>query len=564
MADSAKLSDVERIKSTSRHLRGTIAEGLLDQVTGALPEDDTQLTKFHGIYQQDDRDLRSERRVQRLEPAYSFMIRARIPGGRISPKQWLALSKIARDYANESVRLTTRQAIQYHGVIKRELKTTMQAINATLLDTLAACGDVNRNVMAPANPGLSSVHASVAEQAAKLSEHLCPTSGAYHEIWLDGERLSDGAREIEPIYGDTYLPRKFKTAFVVPPDNDVDIYSQDLGFVAVVEANQLAGYNVLVGGGMGMTPGNQDTYPRLASGIGFVRPEQVLSVAEAIVTTQRDFGNRADRKTARLKYTVDRLGLDTFRQHVEDRVGQPLDPLRSVHFTHTNDHYGWQQSADGRWHLTLFVENGRLTDSAEQKLLSAVDAIACTHQGALIITPNQNLIVADVKESSRSAVEQCLEDHNWPMHQSVLRRQSMACVGFPTCGLAMAESERYLPDLISAVERLVDKYGLGGERIVTRMTGCPNGCARPYLAEVGLVGKAPGRYSLYLGASAAGDRLSRLYQDNLDEAQILSLLDHLLSQYAQGRDSNEAFGDYLERAGVLGRQHTPEDFHVGI
>ena len=556
------LSDVERIKTESRHLRGTLAESLVDPLTGAIAADDTQLSKFHGIYQQDDRDLRAERRKQMLEPAFSFMIRARIPGGRMTPAQWLAFDAIGRDYANGSVRITTRQAVQFHGVIKRELKTTMQAINASLLDTLAACGDVNRNVMAPANPAASPLHDAVQAAAKSMSDHLCPRTNAYHEVWLDGERVTE-AEPVEPIYGKTYLPRKFKAAFVIPPDNDVDVYSQDLGFVAIADGDRLAGFNVLVGGGMGMSHGEPATYPRLASSIGFCTPEQVNAVAEAVVTAQRDYGDRTDRKHARLKYTIDTHGLDWFRDEVNRRLKQPLGDVRPMRFTHTGDRYGWQKSSDGRWHHTFFIENGRVADSNERALMTAMRELAELGVGTFVLTPNQNLTLSNLTDAQRSAVDAVIDKYAIDDRSvSALRANSLACVGFPTCGLAMAESERYMPELVTRIEQLLAEHGLADAAIVSRMTGCPNGCARPYLAEIGLVGKAPGRYNLYLGAAFNGERMSRLYRENIDEAELLGTLAPLVAAYADERDGDERFGDFLVRTERVRIANSPEDFHV--
>ena len=556
------LSDVERIKTESRHLRGTLAESLVDPLTGAIAADDTQLSKFHGIYQQDDRDLRAERRKQMLEPAFSFMIRARIPGGRMTPAQWLAFDAIGRDYANGSVRITTRQAVQFHGVIKRELKTTMQAINASLLDTLAACGDVNRNVMAPANPAASPLHDAVQAAAKSMSDHLCPRTNAYHEVWLDGERVTE-AEPVEPIYGKTYLPRKFKAAFVIPPDNDVDVYSQDLGFVAIADGDQLAGFNVLVGGGMGMSHGEPATYPRLASSIGFCTPEQVNAVAEAVVTTQRDYGDRTDRKHARLKYTIDTHGIDWFRDEVNRRLTLPLGDIRAMRFTHTGDRYGWQKSSDGRWHHTFFIENGRVADSDERALMTAMHELAELGVGTFVLTPNQNLTLSNLTDAQRLAVDAVIDKYAIDDQSvSALRANSLACVGFPTCGLAMAESERYMPELVTRIEQLLTEHGLADAAIVSRMTGCPNGCARPYLAEIGLVGKAPGRYNLYLGAAFNGARLSRLYRENIDEAELLGTLAPLVAAYADERDGDERFGDFLVRTERVRIANSPEDFHV--
>ena len=395
---------VERIKRDSRHLRGSLAESLGDAHTGAISEDDTVLIKFHGSYQQDDRDLREERRQQKLEPAYSFMIRTRTPGGVVTPAQWLALDAIATRYANGSLRITTRQAFQFHGVIKRELKATMQAINASLIDTIAACGDVNRNVLVSPNPVESRAHAVVHDWAARLSEHLKPKTRAYHEIWLDEARVAGGEAESEPLYGPTYLPRKFKIAFAVPPHNDVDVFAHDLGFIAIIEDGVLAGFNVTVGGGMGATHGDAETYPLLARPIGFVTPDQVLALAEAVLTTQRDCGNREVRKHARLKYTIEDRGLDWFKAEVERRAGFAL-AAAALAFEHNGDRFGWSEGHDGRWHLTLRIEAGRIADRDGVSHLTGLREIARVHRGDFRLTANQNLIIANVEADDRDVID---------------------------------------------------------------------------------------------------------------------------------------------------------------
>ncbi|HEX5786999.1 MAG TPA: NADPH-dependent assimilatory sulfite reductase hemoprotein subunit [Woeseiaceae bacterium] len=564
---SAPHSDVERIKAASRHLRGTLADSLADPVTGALADDDTQLSKFHGIYQQDDRDLRSERKRQKLEPAYSFMIRARVPGGVCTPSQWLNMDRIASERANGTIRLTTRQAFQLHGVIKTRLKAAIAEINREMMDTIAACGDVNRNVMAPTVHELTAVHAEVQEHARALSAHLTPATRAYHEIWLDGEKLpppavADG--EVEPIYGKTYLPRKFKSGFVVPPLNDTDIYAQDLGFVAIVENGRLAGYNVLVGGGMGMAHGEPETYPRLADVLGFCAPEDVLAVAEAVVTTQRDHGDRSNRKHARLKYTIDDHGLDWFRHEVVTRSGVSLAPPRHFAFTGNGDAYGWQQDDSGAWHYTLFIQNGRVGDFGSLRLKSGLARVAEVHTGEFRLTPNQNLTISGVRTADKSRIAAVLDEYGIEntLQASPLRLHSMACVAFPTCGLAMAESERYLPSLLDRVEERLAAAGIGGDAITIRMTGCPNGCARPYIAEIGLVGKGPGTYNLYLGGGFAGERLGCLYRENIGEAEILAALTPLFEGYAGGRSPGERFGDFLVRTGVVRRVTAGRLFHA--
>jgi sulfite reductase (NADPH) hemoprotein beta-component len=549
MGAGMSVTSVEDLKRHSARLRGSLLQSLADPVTGALREPDQTLIKYHGSYQQDDRDLREERRRQKLEPAYQFMIRTRTPGGVATPEQWLKLDAIARRHANGSLRLTTRQAFQFHGVIKTELKATMQAINAALLDTLAACGDVNRNVMVAANPLESSLHAKLHADAAALSEHLLPNTRAYHEIWLDGEKLDGSGEEEEPIYGATYLPRKFKTAFALPPVNDVDVFAHDLGFVGIVEHGELVGYDVTVGGGMGATHGDAETYPRLADVLGFVTPEQVRAAATAVVTTQRDFGNRDVRKRARLKYTIDDRGLAWFRAEVERRAGFALAAPRRFAFEHSGDRYGWVEGEDGRWHLTLQVVAGRIAGAH----LDGLREVANIHRGEFRLTPNQNLVIAGVPAAERARIEALVRLRGLDLHArgTALARAALACVALPTCGLAMAEAERYLPQLTSKLEPLLAKHGLSDAPVLLRISGCPNGCSRPYLGEIALVGKAPGRYNLMLGADARGERLNALWRENLDEAAILAELDALLARYAAEREAGEGFGDFTVRAGLV-------------
>jgi sulfite reductase (NADPH) hemoprotein beta-component len=547
-------TSVEDIKQGSGRLRGTLLASLADPVTGALAEADQVLIKYHGSYQQDDRDIREERRQQKLEPAHSFMIRTRTPGGVVTPQQWLKLDAIATTYAERGLRITTRQAFQFHGVIKGELKTTMQAINAALIDTLAACGDVNRNVAVAANPLESRAHAAVYAQAAALSEHLLPNTRAYYEIWLDEEQVASSGAEEEPIYGATYLPRKFKIGFAIPPVNDVDVFAQDLGFIASIDSNgELLGYNVSVGGGMGATHGDPETYPRLGDVIGFVTPEQVIAVATAVVTAQRDFGNREVRKRARLKYTIDDRGLSWFRAEVERRAGFPLGPARSFAFAHNADRFGWVEGEDGRWHLTLRLLSGRIWDRDGVRHLTGLREIAKIHQGEFRLTPNQNLVIASVAADARANIDKIVSTYGLDDFRtaSPLRLRSLACVALPTCGLAMAEAERYLPELLDKLEALLENHGLRDAPIGLRISGCPNGCSRPYLGEIALVGKAPGRYNLMLGADHRGQRLNTLYRENIAEPEILAALDPLLARYASEREVDEGFGDFLLRAGVI-------------
>lgn len=559
---SEKLDEMERIKTESNYLRGTIEEGLADRITGAIAEEDTKLLKFHGSYMQDDRDLRDERRKQKLEPAYSFMIRVRAPGGASTPEQWIAMDDIANEYANHTIKLTTRQAFQFHGILKRNLKQTMFDINQSLLDTLAACGDVNRNVMSNPNPYQSDVHAEVNQIASDISAHLSPRTQAYHEIWLDGEKVMDTSVEEEPLYGKTYLPRKFKIGIAVPPSNDIDVYSQDIGLISIIEDGKLVGFNVTVGGGMGMTHGNTKTYPQLGRLIGYFPKEHALDVCEKILTIQRDYGNRQERKNARFKYTVDRYGSDWVLSELNNRLGWSLESPREFHFDHNGDRYGWTEGS-GKWHFTLFIQNGRVKDTEDYKLKTALRKIAEIHTGDFRLTPNQNLVIANVDAQKKPEIEALIDEYGLTdgKHYTGLRRNSMACVAFPTCGLAMAESERYLPSLITKIEDLLDEAGLSEEEITIRMTGCPNGCARPALAEIAFIGKAPGKYNMYLGASFTGDRLNKMYKENIGEAEILESLRPILLQYAKERTEGEHFGDFVVRAGIVDAVNDGQVFH---
>ncbi|MBU7216582.1 NADPH-dependent assimilatory sulfite reductase hemoprotein subunit [Staphylococcus gallinarum] len=559
---SEKLDEMERIKTESNYLRGTIEEGLADRITGAIAEEDTKLLKFHGSYMQDDRDLRDERRKQKLEPAYSFMIRVRAPGGASTPEQWIAMDDIANEYANHTIKLTTRQAFQFHGILKRNLKQTMFDINQSLLDTLAACGDVNRNVMSNPNPYQSDVHAEVNQIASDISAHLSPRTQAYHEIWLDGEKVMDTSVEEEPLYGKTYLPRKFKIGIAVPPSNDIDVYSQDIGLISIIEDGKLVGFNVTVGGGMGMTHGNTKTYPQLGRLIGYFPKEHALDVCEKILTIQRDYGNRQERKNARFKYTVDRYGADWVLSELNNRLGWSLESPREFHFDHNGDRYGWTEGS-GKWHFTLFIQNGRVKDTEDYKLKTALRKIAEIHTGDFRLTPNQNLVIANVDTQKKPEIEALIDEYGLTdgKHYTGLRRNSMACVAFPTCGLAMAESERYLPSLITKIEDLLDEAGLSEEEITIRMTGCPNGCARPALAEIAFIGKAPGKYNMYLGASFTGDRLNKMYKENIGEAEILESLRPILLQYAKERTEGEHFGDFVVRAGIVDAVNDGQVFH---
>lgn len=558
LTPTEKSSANEHLKIDSNFLRGNLEEEIQDVASGAIPEGSTQLTKFHGTYMQDDRDVRPERRKKILDKAYSFMIRMRIPGGVVTPDQWIKVDDIATTYANNTLKITTRQTFQIHGVIKFNLKDTFQAMDAAAIDCIAACGDVNRNVMCNPNPYLSKAHAETLQLADDISMHLLPRTNAYHEIWLDGEKATPSEDE-EPIYGKVYLPRKFKIVIAVPPSNDVDIYAHCLGFIAIIENDKIIGYNVTVGGGMGMTHGDTDTFPRTADVLGFCTPDQAVKVAEAVMTTQRDHGNREERKNARFKYTVERMGVDAIRKEVEERAGFKLEEAKPFKFDDNGDRYGWTKGEDGKNHLTLYIENGRLKGKQKE----GVRKIAEVHDGDFRMTANQNLIIAQVSDDKKAEIEKLVKEYGLDQHDTAsrMRLSSMACVALPTCGLALAESERYLPSL---VDKLVEETGLAEDDIVVRMTGCPNGCARPYLAEIGFVGTGPGKYNVYLGGAYNGERLSKLHRKDQTEEEILALLKPILLSYAKDREDGERFGDFVIRTGIILETTAGNNFHKNL
>ena len=559
-----KLSANEGIKERSNFLRGTILESLSDESTGSISADDAQLTKFHGTYMQDDRDLRASLIKEKKEKAFSFMIRVRVPGGVCTPAQWLGIDELADKFGESSLKLTTRQAFQLYGILKKNLKQTMKEINDTLLDTLAACGDVNRNVMSPANPFESQLHQQALDVAQKIHDHLTPRTSAYAEIWLDGEKKSAvGEEEEEPIYGKTYLPRKFKIAVALPPRNDVDVFSNCLGFVGIPEGDKVIGYNVLVGGGLGMTHGKTATYPRLADVIGFCSPEQVVQVAEEIVKIQRDHGDRSDRRHARMKYTVEDKGPDWILEELNRRLGWSLEKARDFQFDSTTDRYGWTQDADGKWAYGLFVEGGRLRASGKNQGRLALRQIAEEVPCQFRLTANQNVIIARIDQEDKERVEGILRSHGvvLPDQLSGIRLNSIACTALPTCSLALAESERYLPKLVDELETIIGNLGLRDQSIAIRSTGCPNGCGRPYLGEIGLVGKAPGKYNLYLGAGLDGTRLNKLYRPAISHEEIVQELTPVLQDFASNRETDERFGDFCIRKGYVQATHEGSDFH---
>lgn len=546
-----KLSDNERMKRESNFIRGTIEQDLQDPLTGGFNGDNYQLIRIHGMYQQDDRDIRNERTAQKLEPLHNVMLRARLPGGIIKPEQWLVIDEFAEQSTSYgSIRLTTRQTFQYHGVLKRDIKHMHQTLNSTGIDSIATAGDVNRNVLCTSNPVESELHQEAYEWAKKISEHLLPKTRAYLEIWLDGERID--APDEEPILGPTYLPRKFKTAVVIPPQNDVDIHANDLSFVAIAEQGKLVGFNVLVGGGLAMTHGDTTTYPRKATDFGFIPLSHTLAFAEAVVTTQRDMGDRLNRKNAKTKYTLERVGVEVFKAEVEKRAGLKFAEVRPYEFTSRGDSFGWVAGIDGQHHLTLFIENGRILDYPGKLLKTGMREIAKIHQGDFRLTANQNLIVAGVAEADKAKIEQLARDYGLLEDTvSEQRKNSMACVSLPTCPLAMAESERVLPAYVTELEGLLAKHKIDDDTIIFRVTGCPNGCGRAMLAEVGLVGKAPGRYNLHLGGNREGTRIPRMYKENITDRDIMAVLDELIGRWAKEREAKEGFGDFVIRAGVI-------------
>jgi sulfite reductase (NADPH) hemoprotein beta-component len=562
----------EDIKIQSNFLRGTIAEGLVDTSTGALSAADQQLTKFHGTYMQDDRDLRDERKAQGLEPAYSFMIRCRLPGGVATPKQWEQMDDISTELGNETMKLTTRQTFQFHGVVKGKLKPAMQAINRALMTTIAACGDVNRNVMCSSLPEQSKLHADARDAAQKISDHLLPSTTAYHEIWLkeDDEKAvqvaGDAVQDFEPLYGPVYLPRKFKITIAVPPHNDTDVYAHDIGLIAIRnEKGDLAGWNVLAGGGMGSTHNMKKTYPQIGRMFGYCDNKDVHIVCEKIMLVQRDFGDRGNRKHARLKYTIDDMGLDVFIGKVEELWGKKFEAPKPFEFKSNVDTFGWLKDEKGLNHFTLFIENGRIEDTADFPMKTGLRAIAKAHKGEFRLTGNQHLILSNVSDAELPKMKELLKKYKLDnTNFSGLRLSSSACVAFPTCGLAMAESERYLPVLITKLEGVIEENGLRQDSIVMRMTGCPNGCARPWLAEVAFVGKAFGAYNMYLGGGYHGQRLNKLYRSSIKEDEILSIMKPLLKRYALERNEGERFGDFVIRIGMIVATKEGRDFHDNV
>lgn len=552
MSKKNNLSAVEHIKTSSDGLRGTLKESLGEGLTGALYEDDQSLIKFHGLYQQDDRDRREERSAKKLEWLYSFMIRLRLPGGFLTPEQWIGLHDVAGEHSTGTIKITTRQTVQLHGILKSEIKPTIQSFNTLNLDSIAACGDVNRNVTCSAHPKESAIHEEVFHYADKISTMALPKTRAYYEIWLDEEKIADKNEE-DPLYQDRYLPRKFKVGIAIPPNNDIDVLTNDVGLIAIIDKGELKGFNIAAGGGLSSTHGNSNTYARLATVLGFVNTENVLKAVYEVMTIQRDHGNRSDRKLARLKYTIDKFGVVAFRTELEKRCGFQLEEAKPYIFTDRKDHYGWKQNHEGKWYYSVFIENGRVLDDEKIALKTALLKIAKTGKANFRFTGNQNLILADIVEADKAIVEELLVKFGVIAHTDqagALRKNAMACVAFNTCPLALAEAQRYLPSLIDKIEPLLKKHSLQNEEIILRMTGCPNGCGRSPAAEIGFVGTAYGQYNLHIGGDRVGERLNTKYKDSLNEEQILSALDELFAVYKAERTEGETFGDFSYRKWV--------------
>ncbi|WP_018617155.1 NADPH-dependent assimilatory sulfite reductase hemoprotein subunit [Segetibacter koreensis] len=545
------LSSTERIKMASDSLRGTFVESLANEITGSINEDDYALVRFHGMYVQDDRDRRDERAAKKLERLYSFMIRLRLTGGVISPEQYITLHNIAGENSTGVLKITTRQTIQLHGVLKSKVKPTLKAFNQAGLTTLATCGDVNRNVLCSSHPKQSPLHTEIYDYAKEIATRMLPKTNAYYEIWLDGEKLLDKELEKDPLYQNRYMPRKFKVGIAIPPNNDIDVLGNDLALIAIIENNELKGFNIAIGGGMSATHGNPDHYARLASVLGFVSgKEKTLKAVYEVATIQRDYGNRSDRKVARLKYTADRLGLQFWKEELERRCGFEIEEARPYQFESRKDFYGWEQDHEGLWYFTVYVENGRILDDEKVALKSALLEVAETGKATFTFTCNQNLILGNIQQQDKAVIQEILDRYKIITHTdnaSALRKNAMACVALNTCPLALAEAQRYMPLLLDKVEPLLIKHGLETDEIIMRMTGCPNGCARPYAAEIGLVGTAVGKYNLQIGGDRIGERLNKLYKESLNEDEILTELDYLFGTYRSERKDGETFGDFAHK-----------------
>jgi sulfite reductase (NADPH) hemoprotein beta-component len=545
--DASKLTHNEELKANNPILSGTISETLADASKDRFSEDDYEFLKFHGIYQQDDRDKR------KVAKEYIFMVRTRLPGGRLKPEVYLSLDRLSDLYGNHTMRLTTRQAFQFHGVTKGSLGKFMKGLNDSMATTMAACGDVARNVTCAPTPATSPLVDEVQRQAAVVSDELLPKMRSYHQIWVEGTPLKlteEDANFVDPLYGKTYLPRKFKVAFAIPPLNDIDVLTDDCGFIAIAENGKLAGYNLSAGGGMSMNHGNAQTYPRLADVVCFIKPEQVVAAAKAVLTIHRDFGDRTNRKHARLKYVIAERGVEWFRAELAQRLGFTPEPARPFQFTRQGDLYGWHKQLDGNYFLGLFVQSGRIKDAGDYRLKEGLRKVVEQFKPELRLTPSQNILLVNINTKDMDGITRVLAEHGVAVENqggSPLRRASMACPALPTCGLALAESERLIPDVLARMEKLLAEVGIPNEEIIFRMTGCPNGCARPHMAELALIGRAPGKYQLYLGGNASSTRLGRLFKENVKNEDLVTVLRPLFAQFARERLAGERFGDFAVR-----------------
>jgi sulfite reductase (NADPH) hemoprotein beta-component len=547
------ISIFEKNKKESLGLRGTIIKEIKNELYGKINESDQNIIKFHGIYQQDDRDRRLERYKKKLDRIYSFMIRLRIPGGLLNSKQWINIYNIAKKNTTGIIKITTRQTIQLYGLIKKTIKPTIKNFNIEKLDSIATCGDVNRNVICSSHKHLSSAYEKIYFFSKKISSLLLPKSRAYYEIWLDEKKISKNV-EKDPLYKEYYLPRKFKIAIAIPPNNDVDVFTNDIGLIAIIENNKLKGFNILVGGGLSTIHGNLNTYPRLGTLIGFIKYEKIFKLIYEIVTIQRDYGNRSNRKLARFKYTIDKYGISWFKKKLKNRTGFNLEKPKYYFFFERKDYYGWYKDWKGFWNYGMFIENGRILDKKNFLLKSVLFQIAKTKKCQFRLTCNQNLILSKINNEDKIKIKNILDLYNISSYIkkiSYIRKNSMACVALNTCPLALAEGQRYLPSLISKIEKILLKYNLLKEEIIIRMTGCPNGCARPYVAEIGLIGVSYGRYNLYLGSDKQGTRLNKIYKKNLEENSILVEIDKLLNFFKKKRINKENFGDFVIRKKIV-------------
>jgi sulfite reductase (ferredoxin) len=557
--------NVEQIKGESRALRGTIHE-TLDGAGTHFSEDEATILKFHGTYQQDDRDQRAKRKQENVDKAWMFMVRSKLPGGALSAEQYLQHDHIAGELGNGTLRITTRQGFQTHGVLKGDLQECIRQINEAGVTTWGACGDVVRNTVAPASPIKDAAHLDAQRLAQELSRNFLARSTAYAEIWIGGEKLPANPQEEEPIYGTHYLPRKFKIGIGIPPRNDVDIYTNDLGFISQVEGEKVKGYTVVVGGGFGMSHGKTETFPALAQPLFYVNREHAVKVANAVVTTQRDYGNREDRKQARLKYLIHKRGIDWFRAQVLGRLSVPVEPPKAVHWETVSDMLGWHDQGDGKLFCGVWVQEGRIKDCEHGKYRTAFREIAQRFGFPVRLTTNCNLIFHDIDPALKDEVTRILDSYGVkkPDELTTVRQIGQACVALPTCGLALAESERVFPSVLDKIDVILKDLGLGADPILVRMTGCPNGCARPYNADFSFVGRAPGKYAFYVGGSSTGDRLAGLHEKVVLLDEIPARVRALLEEFVQNRFGQETFSDYWGRTHINGPAPHPEQFHLEL